>query len=232
MLEIECAGEQLILLPQRGVFWPREASLIIADVHLGKPASFRRAGIPVPEAVTQGDLDRLTHVIQATRARRLVILGDLVHARSGLQAEVIDAVTRWRSLHSLSIVLVPGNHDRHAGSPPCEWRMEIAPECWSYPPFTFSHKPLPFSDQYLMAGHVHPAIVLRDALGHRLRAPCFCFGKRQALLPAFGCFTGMSDVPVEPGTRYFATNPSRDMIVEVPWANGEWRIANGRGAVF
>jgi uncharacterized protein len=42
------AGEDVLLLPERALFWPRACALVVADVHWGKAASFRAAGIPIP----------------------------------------------------------------------------------------------------------------------------------------------------------------------------------------
>ena len=46
-----------------------------------------------------------------------------------------------------------------------------------------------------------------------MRAPCFHFGPRVAVLPAFGAFTGMHPVRVRRGDRVFAIGP--DAVVEV-----------------
>ncbi len=54
-----------------------------------------------------------------------------------------------------------------------------------------------------LAGHVHPVVSLEDRTG-RLRAPCFLFGARVALLPAFGSFTGGKSVRPERGERVYA----------------------------
>jgi metallophosphoesterase superfamily enzyme len=47
---IECIvmGERFVLLPEKAAFWPAMKTLFVADFHLGKAASFRRAGIPLP----------------------------------------------------------------------------------------------------------------------------------------------------------------------------------------
>jgi metallophosphoesterase superfamily enzyme len=39
---------------------------------------------------------------------------------------------------------------------------------------------------------------------HSLRLPCFHFGARVGVLPAFGEFTGSHALPREPGDRVFA----------------------------
>ncbi|MBZ0171464.1 MAG: DEAD/DEAH box helicase, partial [Phycisphaerales bacterium] len=74
---IEFADEQLDLLPERAVWWPARRTLLVADLHLGKPASFRSAGAPVPEQVTGADLARLSSLIKTQHAQRVIVLGDL-----------------------------------------------------------------------------------------------------------------------------------------------------------
>src|SRR5215213_2758960 len=92
MHPIEFANESLHLLPDRAVYWPARSTLLVADVHFGKCATFRSLGVPVPAGSTQKDLARLTKLIELTSARRLVILGDLVHARAGRQDDMLDTI--------------------------------------------------------------------------------------------------------------------------------------------
>ena len=70
----------VVLLPGRAAFLPSSATLLVADLHLGKAATFRKAGIPVPEGSAQADLARLARLVRETSARRLVIVGDLLIA--------------------------------------------------------------------------------------------------------------------------------------------------------
>ena len=48
MTECSVAGEKLLLLAERVAYWPAKGALFVADFHLGKAASFRSAGIPLP----------------------------------------------------------------------------------------------------------------------------------------------------------------------------------------
>lgn len=50
------------------------------DVRLGKATSLRAGGVPVPRGATATDLDRLDALVQRTGSRRLVVLGDFIHA--------------------------------------------------------------------------------------------------------------------------------------------------------
>ncbi len=52
MTNCSVAGEDLVLLAERAVFWPAKKALFVADFHLGKAASFRSAGIPLPSGTT------------------------------------------------------------------------------------------------------------------------------------------------------------------------------------
>lgn len=204
-LELDCAGEHLVLLPEKAIFWPAARTLIVADLHLGKPASFRRAGIAVPENTTAEDLLRLERVLQSTGTRRVVVLGDLLHARAGMQDVMTAAVQQWRARHAaLEFILVPGNHDCASGLAPAAWDFQCVERQWPLGPFLLSHWPMESPSAYVIAGHLHPAIVLREKFGRGVRAPCFWFGKRCAVLPAFGSFTGMSDIVPARSDRVFA----------------------------
>ena len=43
-------GVELQLLAGKAAWWPAERTLLVADAHIGKAVSFRRLGVPVPEA--------------------------------------------------------------------------------------------------------------------------------------------------------------------------------------
>lgn len=198
------AGEPVTLLAERALHHPRTATLLIADPHWGKAAAFRAAGLPVPGGTTEEGLGRLTRAIERTGASRLVILGDLFHARSARAPKTIAAARAWRERHrELAVTLIRGNHDRHAGDPPPELRIACCDPPCAEPPFVFAHHPCESPDGYVLAGHVHPSVTLRGAGRQRERLPCFIFGARTGILPAFGDFTGTADVTVAPGDRVF-----------------------------
>ena len=214
-LEIECAGEQLLLLLEKAVFWPREKTLLVADMHFGKPAAFRRAGLAAPESTTAHDLERLDRALLRTGSARLIILGDFFHSAAGRQPEMMEVVQSWREKQQrLKITLVPGNHDKRAGPPPLAWNVQSGGESCEVPPFLFCHEPKEVPGHYVLSGHIHPAISLHDKFGPGLRAPCFCFGRRRAILPAFGTFTGMHNLQRLSGERIFAIGD--DQIIELP----------------
>ena len=203
--EVRLAGETVLLMSERTLFWPRTATLVAADLHWGKGATFRAAGIPVPVGATSDDLARLEAALHRTCARRLVVLGDLFHARAGrIASQTLAELRRWRALRpELEIMLVRGNHDRHAGDPPDDLRINCTNAPAFVPPFVLRHEPAGSSDGYTLAGHLHPGIVLAGPALQRERLPCFWLTPRTAVLPAFGGFTGLAPVRPAPDDRVF-----------------------------
>ena len=226
-LLVDWGGERLELTSDRAVTWPRERTVIVADMHLGKAASFRAAGVPVPAGTTDAMLARLTMRLDAARATRLVILGDFLHAKTGRTDEVDAAMRRWRdATSSIEIILVRGNHDERAGDPPDAWRISCVDEPCADGPFALCHDPeTPAPDgRPVLAGHVHPVVRLRDIDRTSVRAACFVFGPRRAILPAFGPFTGGHRLTLAEDDRVFAVGP--DDVVEV---TGPAVVRGGRG---
>lgn len=215
MTELRLAGERLVLLPQRCAWLPDHDCLLVADAHLGKAVSFRRLGVPVPEATTQGTLDRLSAARAACGARRIVFLGDLLHSARAHAPQTLATVERWRAAHpGLAWVLVRGNHDRHAGDPPPAWGVQAVDEPLRLGGLALKHHPEPEPGAYVLAGHLHPGVVLGGRAHDRLRLPCFHFGPAVGVLPAFGEFTGLHVMPRADGDRVYVVHG--DTVRAVP----------------
>lgn len=200
----EVAGEPVVLLSHRALFMPRCSTLVVADLHWGKAATFRARGIPLPAGVTQHDLDRLTAVLRETAAERLIIVGDLLHAKAGRSVATFQTIALWRESHrELDVVLVRGNHDTHAGDPPPEWNIRCVNGPLLVGGFALQHHPGEHSTHYVIAGHLHPHATVRGPARQVLKLPCFAFGERGAILPAFTSFTGGGAYEPALGDRLF-----------------------------
>jgi DNA ligase-associated metallophosphoesterase len=195
------AGEVLELRPERAVWLPDHATLLIADPHIGKAVSFRRLGVPVPQGTTSETLAALSDLIAATGAHRLVVLGDFLHSSRAHAPATLEALARWRGTQAaLDITLVRGNHDTRAGDPPLALGIEVVDEPLRLGGLVLCHHPQAITPGYVLAGHWHPCIGMGARAHDRLRLPCFWFGDEArhpvGVLPAFGSFTGMH--PIEP----------------------------------
>jgi DNA ligase-associated metallophosphoesterase len=203
-VSVQAAGETLWLLPGRAVWWPARRTLFIADLHLGKAATFRQGGQPVPAGTTRGNLDRLGALLREHAAESLVVLGDFVHAPEALTASVLGSLAAWRAAFpTLHVTLVRGNHDRRAGDPPASLGLAVVDEPFSIGPLAACHHPQAVPGALALAGHVHPVVRLHGRGRDRLRLPCFLLDAQQLLLPAFGEFTGGWEVAREEGQQVF-----------------------------
>jgi DNA ligase-associated metallophosphoesterase len=203
LVKCNVAGEDLVLLPERAVFWPAKQALFVADFHLGKAASFRRAGIPLPSGTTAENVERLGRAIDKTGAKQVVFLGDFLHSAQGRTQSTFEGFGGWReSRKSVDLTIVRGNHDKKAGDPPEAWGARCIEAGEKLGPFVLNHEPGAARAGYALAGHIHPAVRL-STCGETLRLPCFWFGARFGVLPAFGAFTGNAEVLPRHGDQVF-----------------------------
>jgi uncharacterized protein len=212
---VRIVGEDLTLLPERAVWWGTRRTLLVADPHFGKAATFRALGVPVPRGTTTGTLGRLDAIVGRTAPGRIVFLGDFLHAAEGRDPETLRILNEWRQRHaSVDMTLVRGNHDARAGDPPRE--LEI--HCETGPlvdvPFVLDHHPRGSADGYVLCGHIHPAVTLTGVARQHSRLPCFWFGKNIGVLPAFGEFTGVAEADVQTGDQVFVV--ADDVVMAVP----------------
>jgi DNA ligase-associated metallophosphoesterase len=218
MLEVEVAGARLALLAQRAAYLIDERCLLVADAHIGKAVSFRRLGVPVPQGTTTQTLQALSQAIAATGARRVVFLGDLLHSAHAHAPATLQALAQWRQRHAaLDLLLVRGNHDDRAGDPPPSLAVQAVDEPLQLGGLALCHPPQPRDGAYVLAGHLHPCVVLAGRARQRLRLPCFHFGARVGVLPAFGAFTGMHAIRPGPGERIYVVGG--DAVQPLPRAD-------------
>lgn len=209
-VELTLAGETVVARGDRTLFWPVERTLFAADLHLGKGAAFRAGGLPVPGGTTERTLQTLAKAAREVGASRIVVLGDLWHARAGRTEENESAFAVWRHEIESELLLVLGNHDRHAGGE----KDAIDPGVL-LGPFVLQHYPDPHPKGYVLCGHLHPAYRLEGFGGESLRLPCFWFGERVAVLPALGELTGVAEIRPRTGDRIVVVAEEKAALITI-----------------
>ncbi|WP_349316575.1 ligase-associated DNA damage response endonuclease PdeM [Chitinophaga sp. MM2321] len=190
------------LLPERAIFWEEEKALILSDLHLGKAAHFRKAGIAVPAGIVQEDLFRLQQLITRFLPARIIIVGDMFHSRENNEVQYFRL---WRGqFPHIRIDLVKGNHDIM----PEDVYGEIGINTHAtltVKGIHFIHEPCGEDNgyRYTFSGHLHPGIIMEGVARQRLRLPCFYFGRHCGILPAFGHFTGLATLHPSPQEPVF-----------------------------
>ena len=201
-IALELNGMELLLMPDYAVWSPVTNTVFVADLHFGKEATFRVKGIPIPDVISQ-DLKRLDRLIQETRCQQLIILGDLLHSRSGRSSQLFERIACWRRNHQhVRITLIRGNHDRHAGKPPENWGIICEEEPFKFQGIQLFHHP-PFDDSIpSLAGHLHPKFRL-EGQGERLDLPGFLLRDQTLVLPAFSTFIDHGLIPPRRDDRFY-----------------------------
>ncbi len=203
--------QRLWLLPEKAIYWQKKKILMLADLHIGKSGHFRKNGIPVPGQVNTSNLDLLDRLISEINPEHLIILGDLFHSSTNKEWEQFN---NWRKRYpNLQVTLVIGNHDilpdevYHSSYINLFKRITIAP-------FLLVHDldNIPANkqnDSYVLSGHIHPAVKLKGRGRQSMKLPCFYFGERQGILPAFGQFTGTHVIEPKRGDHIFTVADSQ-----------------------
>jgi DNA ligase-associated metallophosphoesterase len=222
MKRIEIRGQSVDLLPEKLVYLPAQKTLLVADTHFGKAATFRKAGIPVPIGTTAMMLAKLTEVIRRTSATRLIFLGDFVHSSTQTKVDFTDELIAWRDQHeTIGLTLVPGNHDRGFKNLATELKMDVQSEPLVQGAFSFCHfhqagaETQKFTpQQFTFAGHVHPAVNIQESTNSSLKIPCFAIANDYMILPAFGEFTGCHVIKFSDYQQVIAVADNRLIKIE------------------
>lgn len=196
---VTLAGKVLQLLGQRALWWPARQALLIADLHLGKADTLRRAGILAPRGTTSGDLERLGALVARWRPQTLWVLGDLLHGPLHA-APWLDAWRRFREAHAgLAVQVIVGNHDRRLDG--ASLGVDVHGSAVDLDGLRLCHDDDARSPLPTITGHLHPAVKLP---GVPRRWPAFLLRERGLVLPAFSAFTGGGPLPQDAAMRLIA----------------------------
>ncbi len=200
------------LLPQKAIYWAEEKALLIADLHLGKISHFRKAGIALPKRAALKNLTTLDHLISSYRPQQVIFLGDLFH--SELNTEWLLFKEILKKYRELSFQLVQGNHDILHEISYANSHFTVYKEPVVRGPFWLSHEPQTDGENYNLCGHIHPGVQLVGSARQSLRFPCFYFGEKGGILPAFGQFTGLALVKPQRHDKVFII--TGEEVIEAP----------------
>lgn len=187
-------ADDVVLDGRLALYHQSEHWLTVADLHFGYELSQRAAGRLVPMWGMASTAQRLTALVEEYAPQRLIILGDLVHDKTaGPEASELlhDLATRCE------VVVIAGNHDRHLGG-----YVEML-ESLQTPRFYFHHGHCAVDARELtqVIGHHHPAVVITDGAGLRLKCPAFVQQSSCWIMPAFS--------PWASGSRWAPDETSR-----------------------
>lgn len=200
-MTIEIHTHQFILHPSGGIYWKEKQSWLLADVHLGKVAHFRKNGIAVPRNAEGYFYQKMEVLLLLFPVKRILFLGDLFHSFQNNEWCLFEA---WVKQQTLEMILISGNHDIIPN-----WKFKalglIVKKKWEEGSFLFTHFPDQQTEQFVFCGHVHPGVNLAGVGKQQMKLPCFYQSLNQLILPAFGTFTGLHIVKPRIDDRIYVT---------------------------
>lgn len=177
--------------------------LIIGDLQLGYEQAAQRRGLLLPRFQLEDILERLQHIFRLTKARVLVVNGDLKHEFGTILDQEWREILRFFDFalqHVEQIIVVRGNHDL-ALAPVAQKRSIRVVDFYRIDAVLIfhGHKLLKETAPVLIMGHEHPALSFKERPGEKFK--CFLVGlwKKSTLvvMPSFNPLTEGSDVTRE-----------------------------------
>ncbi|ELY99531.1 metallophosphoesterase [Natrialba asiatica] len=176
------------VLRSRAAFFPDSATLVVADLHLGRGVS-SAVDAPIADSTNASSRARLDAVLAELGPAAVVVAGDLLHAFDRVPRGVTDALAALESTVAdadASLVVTSGNHDAMLSSvfdgetraacrlPPAgknENESENTSEAQESVVVCHGHEPPTLDATLYVVGHDHPALSIEGR-----KRPCFLFG--------------------------------------------------------
>ena len=198
-------ADHILLDGRLALFHERDRWLAIADLHFGYELSQRAAGNLFPLWGMQTIQARMEELLRDYGPVNLLLLGDLVHDRTAT-----GAFLEWvRELQKATeVVLVSGNHDRGLAK-----RLNTQ-RSWHCDGFCFHHgdREVEKTADIQVIGHHHPARVIRDGAGLRLKLPAFIQKDHCWIMPAFSPWAAGTVWPHDDEARVWLCSPTRIIV--------------------
>ena len=186
-MTIMFGGRRLDLLSEGAIWFPDDAALIIADIHLEKGSFFASRGQMLPPYDTALAVRAVQRLAAEFQPELIVSLGDSFHdglAVSRLHETDRDALNRLTA--SCDWVWIEGNHDP---APPYGLGGRAAEQFWMRD-IVLRHLPSTHSDAPEICGHLHPVARISGRGGRSTRTRCFIADASRIVMPSMGALTG------------------------------------------
>ena len=206
--QIEVA-EDVLLDGRLALFHQKQRWLAVADLHFGFELSQCAAGNLFPLWGMQTIEERLTELTRDFRPRHLILLGDIVHDRTAIR---VCSTFLAKLQANTEVVVIAGNHDRQVVK-----QLKAVP-AWRSNGFHFHHGhcEVERASEIQVMGHHHPARVMRDGAGLRLKLPAFVQLDRCWIMPAFSPWAAGTPWPICEEERVWLCSPSRVISLGPP----------------
>jgi putative SbcD/Mre11-related phosphoesterase len=165
------------------LFISDEKILAIADLHVGIEHELFEKGIVIPSQAEKFK-EIIEKLIDATKAKTLVVLGDIKHEVPGISFREEKEVPKLFSslVKKVKIICCKGNHDTYLEKILPKGIKIFSSKGFRIGEYGFFHghawpsKKLMQCD-YLFIGHIHPVVQLKDRFGYSIIEQVWIKGK-------------------------------------------------------
>ncbi len=208
----EVVLERKIKILPEGCAIINDDTMVISDLHLGYEGVMATSGLFMPRVSLQDITDKIENVLKReNNVSKLIINGDLKHEFAELHRfewKDVDDFVRYAKERFSELIVVRGNHDNYLKVLLKKYGIEMYESHYETDEFLITHGDRmiinAFSKRYLIIGHEHPAMVIKDSVNVKVKVPCFLYGRVEGVnllvLPAFS--------PIFPGTDMLSVPPS------------------------
>jgi hypothetical protein len=210
----------------RAIFIESVQAIVVSDLQLGEELYLaENMGVFIPQTQLKEIEADLAAILGATRARRVIVNGDLKHEFGEASQQ------EWREVRELivflrekvdEVILVRGNHDNYLLTIASSLGIRVHDPYYFVEgiAFTHGHKRIqyPKDMETLVIGHEQPAIVLKRGFD-RVKVPCLLYGKTKSgedfvCLPAFSPLAEGTAVNTEEKDRLLSAILREDVDTE------------------
>ena len=172
-------------------------ALVVSDLHIGIEKDFYDSGIKLPSQ-TGAMKKRIEKLLTSTKARTLIVLGDVKHRIPGVSFQEMREVPEFLNYFDgkVKVIMIMGNHDPGIEKliPNIETRKDLLLEgVYLLHGHTKPSGKMEGAGTIVM-GHVQPMIEFRDRLGYYWRERAWVrarsSGKELIVMPSFNPFSG------------------------------------------
>jgi len=149
-------------------------STVIADVHIGYEEELAKSGIFLPRSQLDYLLSKVDELYNLSKTKRLIINGDVKHSFARPNKRVSKEISIFLSAlasYYNDVIIVKGNHDTYIANVAKKHNIDVI-DYFSERNILIIHghkdpgKEFLQSYEYIIIGHEHPSIGIRDEIGH------------------------------------------------------------------
>ncbi len=201
-----------IQLHENAIFLVKSKALVISDLQLGYEQQLRAMGHNIIYEQAKQMLILLESLIKETKAKMLIINGDLKHEFGKISAQerrdIIGLLGKLKN--RVKIVVIRGNHDTMTQQLIEELGVEFVESLELDGVYLLhGHKlpnNMPSTTKSIIIGHAHPAVTINDGVRSE-RYKCFLIGKYKRkeliVLPSFSTIVEGTDI-LQKSSRIFS----------------------------